>query len=77
MVQSMNPVDPNGFIRRCFDVLKGNDSSLLHPYDTHCYIPMTLYSCISKEIQLDDDFKLVAAMATVILSSRFCGNFIV
>jgi hypothetical protein len=43
---------------------------LLHPYDV-------LYSCISKEIQVDDDFDLVAAMATVILSSRFHGNFIV
>jgi hypothetical protein len=64
----MNPVDPNGYVRRCFDVLKGNDTSLLYHY-------VILYSCISKEHQLDDDFEFVAAMAAVILSSRFHGYF--
>jgi hypothetical protein len=70
MVQSLNPAGPNGHIRRCFNVLTGNYESLLHPYDI-------LYSCISKEHQLDDDFEFFAAMATVIFSSRFHGNFIV
>jgi hypothetical protein len=69
MVQSLNPVDPNGNIRRGFDVLKGNNITLLHPYDV-------LYSCVSKEHQLDDDFEFAAAMAAVILISRFCGNFL-
>jgi hypothetical protein len=41
MVRSLHPVDPNGHIRRCFDAMKGNDTSLLHTYDI-------LYSCISK-----------------------------
>jgi hypothetical protein len=70
MVKSLSPVDPNGNIRRCFDVLKGNNTSLLHPYDI-------LYSCIHKEHQSDDDFEFIAAMAAVILSSRFHGNFLV
>ncbi len=69
MVQSLSPVDPKGNIRRCFDLLKGNNASLLHPYDI-------LYSCNHKEHQLDDDFEFVAAMAAVVLSSRFGGNFL-
>jgi hypothetical protein len=52
------------------DVLKGNNASLLHPYDI-------LYSCIHKEHQSDDDFEFIVAMAAVILSSRFHGNFLV
>jgi predicted regulator of Ras-like GTPase activity (Roadblock/LC7/MglB family) len=52
------------------DVLKGNNASLLHPYDI-------LYSCIHKEHQLDDDSEFIAAMAAVILSSRFRGHFLV
>ena len=70
MIQTLNPNDPNGDIRRCLDILKGNNSSLLHP----CNI---LYSCICKETALDDDIELVAAMAAVILTSRFHGDFIV
>ena len=69
MFQTLSPIDPNGNIRRCLDILKGNDSSLLHPYNI-------LYSCICKETALDDDVEL-AAMAAVILTSRFHGDFIV
>ena len=69
MFQTLNPSDPNGNIRRCLDVLKGNNASLLRPYDI-------LYSCICKETVLDDVFELVAAMAAVVLTFTFHGVFI-
>jgi hypothetical protein len=70
MFQTLNPSNPNGNIGRYLDVLKGIDASLLHPYNI-------LYSCICKETALDDDFEVVAAMAAVILTLRFHGDFIV
>jgi hypothetical protein len=58
-LNSLSCVDPNGDVRRCFEVLKGNNASLLHPYDI-------LYSCIVGGNINYDDFKFIATLSTVI-----------
>jgi len=63
----LNPVDPNDNIRRCDNVLRGINTSLLHPCDI-------LYPCISKKHKFDDNIESVAAVAAVILSSSFGGS---
>jgi hypothetical protein len=63
-------MDPNGHFRISDDVLKGSDSSLLHPYDM-----MYCFTCSVTEQNDHDVF--IAAIAVMILSKRFRGDFFV
>jgi hypothetical protein len=53
---------------KCFDVLKGSDKSLHHPYDL-------IYSFTCGIIEDGDNFVIIVAMAILILCRSFCGNF--
>ncbi len=60
------PGDPDGLIKKVFDVLKARNKSLLHPYDLQ-------FAFGAK--RNNDDFETVAAMAAVVLSQKIRGNF--
>lgn len=56
MFQTLNPSDPNGNIERYLDVLKGNDVSLLHPYDILLWVAIFLSQL---QIQVEQAFGLL------------------
>jgi hypothetical protein len=33
LIQPLNHKDPDGYIRKCFDILKGGNQSSFHPFD--------------------------------------------
>ncbi len=61
------PGDPDGQIRKVFDVLKAGNKLLIHPYDL-------MYSFAYGIQQNDDELETLAAMAAVVLSQRLHGD---
>jgi hypothetical protein len=55
-------------MRKCFDILKGDDQSIIHPYDF-------IFSSAFVAVEKDDDFPIIAATAAAVLSSwKLHGN---
>jgi hypothetical protein len=71
LFQSYFPGNPDGQVRKVFDVLKGGSTLLMHPYDL-------IYSFANgKENNDDNELETVTALAAVVLSQKLCGDFLV
>jgi hypothetical protein len=70
LLQPLNPKDPDGYIRTCFDILKGGNPSLFHPLDF-------FYSSEFVDVSEDDDFLIIAAAAAAVLSQKVHRDFVV
>jgi len=70
LMQPLNHNDPNGYIRKSLDILKGTNQSIVHPYDF-------IYSSVFVATENDDDFPIIAAMAAAVLSRIYRGDFVV
>jgi len=70
LIQPLNHNDPNGYIRKSLDILKGANQSIVHPYDF-------IYSSVFVAKENDDDFPIIAAMAAAVLSHKYHGDFVV
>jgi hypothetical protein len=57
LIQPLNHKDPDGYIKKCFDILKGGNQSSFHPFDF-------IYSSVFGAAEEDDDFPIIAAIAT-------------
>jgi hypothetical protein len=66
----LQPLDPDGYIGKCFDILNGGNQSLFHPFDF-------IYSSAFAAVEEDDDFPIIAAMAAAVLSHQVYGDFVV
>jgi len=64
-------MDQDGVIRKVFDVISSNNTTMKHPLDI--IYPFTYASTGSHE----DGFYDVAALAAAVLSCQFHGNFVV
>ena len=59
LFQSYFPGDPDGQVRKVFDVLKGGNKLLMHPYDV-------IYSFVcGNENNDDDELETVTALAEI------------
>ena len=70
LMQPLNHNNPNGYIRKSLDILKGTNQSIVHPYDF-------IYSSAFVATENDDDFPIIAAMAAAVLSRKCSGDFVV
>jgi len=59
LIQPLNHNDPNGYIRKSLDILKGANQSIVHPYDF-------IYSSVFVAKENDDDFPIIAAMTATV-----------
>jgi hypothetical protein len=57
--QPLNHNDPNGYIRKSLDILKGANQSVDHPYNF-------IYSSLFVATENDDDFPIIAAMTATV-----------
>ena len=71
LFQSYFPGDPDGQVRKVFDVLKGGNKLLMHPYDV-----IYSFAC-GNENNDDDELETVTALAAVVLSRKLRGDFLV
>jgi len=54
LLQPLNHKDPDGYITKCFDILKGGNQSSFHPFDLFIPLYLKLYRkmMISQSLQL-------------------------
>jgi len=63
--------DPHGHVSSTFDVIKKGEGSFLHLYDV-------LYNTLRMDTNgIDDNLKMIAALAAAVFSRNFRGNFVV
>jgi hypothetical protein len=67
-LQTLNHHDPNGSMRKCFDILKGDDQSIIHPY--HFIFFICICGC-----RKDDNFPIIAAIQWLLLLFINLVNF--
>jgi hypothetical protein len=70
LIQPLNRNDPNGYIRKSLDILKGANQSVVHPYNF-------IYSSVFVATENNDDFPIIAAMAATVLFRKDHGDFVV